>query len=98
MWAVLDISETAGLDKISEKMLANFIKLCEKFEGTWEQIYAYFNMGVWYAGKTYYQKAIKCYSYACDMASKSNINENAGLFVADATYNIAVCKNSLKQH
>lgn len=55
-------------------------------------------MGVWYAGKTYYQKAIKCFSYASDLASKNNIHESSGLFIADATYNIAICKHSLKEN
>lgn len=98
MWSVIDISENASLDKISERMFGYFIKLCERFEGIWEQIYAYFNMGGWYAGKTYYQKAIKCYSYASELASNHNINDSAGLLIADATYNIALCFYSLKEH
>ena len=78
-------------------MFALFIKLCEKFEGAWEQIYAYFNMGVWYVEKTYYQKAIKCFNYAVQQATKNNINSSSGFLVADATYNIAVCQYSLKE-
>ena len=45
-------------------MFGYYIKVVERFEGVWEQIYAYFSMGTWYANKTYYHKAIKCYSYA----------------------------------
>lgn len=55
-------------------MFVNFIKLCERFDGIWEQIYAYFNMGLWYAGKTYYQKAIKCFVYSSDLAATHKIN------------------------
>lgn len=54
-------------------------------------------MGVWYAGKTYYQKAIKCLHYSAELASKHNINESSGLLIADATYNMAVCRYSLKE-
>ena len=54
-------------------------------------------MGLWYSGKTYYQKAIKCFSYAAEIAAKHNINEGAGILIADATYNIALCRYSLKE-
>ena len=54
-------------------------------------------MGRWYAGKTYYQKAIKCFAYASELAAKHNVNEGAGLFIADSTYNIALCRYSLKE-
>lgn len=54
-------------------------------------------MGVWYVDKTYYQKAIKCFTYAAEVAAKHNISESSGLLVADATYNIAVCRYSLKE-
>ena len=55
-------------------MFANFVKLTERFDGVWEQIYAYFNLGRWYAGKTYFQKAIKSFIYAAELAAKHNIN------------------------
>jgi hypothetical protein len=44
-------------------------------EGTWEQIYAYFNMGVWYMKKTYFGKSIKAFSYALEILS--NYKKNA---------------------
>lgn len=33
--SIIDISEAANLDKVSEKMYAHFVKLIERFEGIW---------------------------------------------------------------
>jgi len=79
-------------------MYANFIKLTEQFDGIWEQIYAYFNFGIWYARKTYYKKAVKCFSYALEMIishklSKDN-TENSIIFKADVNFNIGICQNA----
>lgn len=48
-------------------MFALYIKLIERFEGIWEQVYAYFNMGMWYAKKTYNFKALKCFIYSVEL-------------------------------
>ena len=83
-------------------MFSNFIKLVEKFEGIWEQGYAYFHMGLWYAKKTYYQKALKCFTYAYELilAHKSSREaaDNAAVFKGDALYNISLCRYSLNEH
>ena len=78
-------------------MFGNFVKLTERFEGAWEQTYAYFHLGRWYASRTYFQKAIKCFNHAAELAAKHNANEGAGLFIADTTFNIALCRYSLKE-
>lgn len=59
-------------------------------------------MGLWYARKTYYQKALKCLTYAYELilAHKSSREaaDNAAVFKGDALYNIAVCRYSLNEH
>lgn len=98
---IVDVSESANLDKVSERMYAHFIKLVEKFEGIWEQGYAYFNMGLWYARKTYYQKALKCFTYAYELIlarkPSKEAADNAAAFKGDALYNIALCRYSLNE-
>ena len=59
-------------------------------------------MGLWYARKTYYQKALKCLTYAYELilAHKSSREaaDNAAVFKGDALYNIAICRYSLNEH
>lgn len=59
-------------------------------EGIWEQIYAYFNMGVWYMKKTYYDKSGKAFLYCLQLldSHKKNVAESV-IFRADCLFNIA---------
>ncbi len=50
----MNLSEIQCNDKLTEIILGRFVKLIEKFDGNWEQIYGYFNMGNWYNKKTYF--------------------------------------------
>lgn len=61
---VLKLSETHCNDKVTQFLLAKFILLVEKFDGIAEQVYAYFNMGNWYLCKTYFHKAVKCFTHS----------------------------------
>lgn len=76
-------------------MYANFIRIIERMEGIWEQAYAYFNMGLWYARKTYYLKALKCFNYAFELVlsnkSSREASDNATIFKGDAVFNISLC-------
>lgn len=89
--AIIQMSELYNIDKTSETMYRLFIKKIESSEGIWEQIYAYFSIGVWYSHKTYYDKAIRAFMYAMEMldSHKKNIKESA-IFKADCHYNIAL--------
>jgi hypothetical protein len=56
-------------------------------------------MGLWYARRTYYQKALRCFTYAYELilAHKSSreASESAAVFKGDALFNIALCRQSL---
>jgi hypothetical protein len=77
-------------------MFANFIKVVEKFEGIWEQIYSYYNISIWYANKTYYQKAVKAFSYCLELITSHKGNkeayENTAVLRGDICFNSALCK------
>lgn len=57
----------------------------------WEQIYTYFNMGVWYMEKTYYDKSVKSFLYALELldSHKKGTAESA-VFKADCLFNIGI--------
>ena len=68
-----------------------FIKLIEKYEGIWEAIYAYFNIGVWYTKRTYYEKSIKAFIYCREMLdSHKKNNKEAIVFKGDVLFNLAI--------
>lgn len=89
--AIIQMSELYNIDKTTETMYSLFIKRVEQTEGIWEQIYAYFNIAVWYSQKTYYDKSNKAFTYALEMldSHKKNMKESA-IFKADCNYNIAL--------
>ena len=101
MKSIIQISDAYFLDKISETMYGRYIKLIEQFEGIWEQIYAYFNIGVWYSHKTYYEKSIKSFMYALELINshKKDVSDTI-LFRGDCHFNIAlslwVCGDKIK--
>lgn len=67
MSSIIQLSEQYNVDKTTESAFKLFTKRVEQTEGVWEQIYAYFNVGVWYLSKTYYDKAIKSFVYALEL-------------------------------
>ena len=85
------MSEVYNIDKTTETMYRLFIKRVEQSEGIWEQIYAYFNIAVWYSQKTYYDKANKAFTYALELldSHKKNVKESV-VFKADCFFNIAL--------
>lgn len=58
---IVQLSERYMIDKITERMYGRYVRVVEQFEGIWEQVYAYYHVGVWYCKKTYYQKGIKAF-------------------------------------
>jgi len=64
---VLGVSEVHCNDKVTEGVMARFVRVVERFDGLWEQIGAYFNMGNWYLQKTYHHKAIRAYNHSLDL-------------------------------
>lgn len=73
--------------------------MIERFDGIWEQIYAYYNMGIWYAHKTYYQKALKCFTYSLELIashkSSREVSDNSIIFKGDAMFNVSLCRHSI---
>lgn len=88
--AVIQLGEFYNVDKTSESAYKIYIKKIEIEDGIWEQIYAYFNMGVWYMKKTYYDKSVKSFNYCLELLDnhKKGATESV-IFRADCLYNIA---------
>jgi len=61
---VVGIAEALCNDKVTESLMSKYVLVVERFDGIWEQVYAYFNMGNWYLTKTYYYKAINCFNHS----------------------------------
>lgn len=55
-------------------------------------------MGMWYANKTYYHKAIKCFNYASELAAAHKLNEGSLILKADAVFNVALCSYAIQEH
>jgi tetratricopeptide (TPR) repeat protein len=89
--SIIQISEVCNIDKTSEAAFRILIKKIELEEGLWEQIYAYFNVGVWYMKKTYFDKSVKsfCHCYELLSSHKKNSAEVA-VFKANCLYNMAL--------
>lgn len=70
------MAELGNYDTVVEKINTLYIKLIEKTEGIWERIYSYFQVGVWYARKTYYKKATLCFAHALSLLNDHKLHNN----------------------
>ena len=76
-------------------MLGKFVRFVEQSQGIWEQIYAYYNLALWYAQKTYYSKAIKSLEYTLELlSSHKHQTDDLVLLKADAYFNMALARHA----